>query len=182
MQNRSTNHVLFTPALSSKKHVETDYDIGEVMGTPAPSPRHQWTVQNILCQLRTQTEHEFLYLQAPCDLIISNRKIHKPDLMIIQKERRHIIEEHAVTSPPDIIIEVLSKSSIPLDRRIKMRDYAQFGVHEYWIVDPYEQCIEQYVRTSDTYVCKQTVQEQHITSAQFDQLSCQLSHIFPIDS
>lgn len=179
MQNYSTKNVQFTQSLPSKKHVEADCDIGEIMRTPAPSPRHQWIVQNLLCQLRTQTKDEFLYLQAPCDLIISSRKIHQPDLMIIHKQRRHSIQEHAVISPPDIIIEVLSTSSTPLDRRIKMRDYAQFGINEYWIVNADELAVEQYVRKHDIYQYVQTIQQENITSAQFNNISCHVSQIFP---
>ncbi len=30
------------------------------------------------------------------------------------------------------------------DRGIKFKDYAAHGVTEYWIVDPHQECIEQY--------------------------------------
>src|SRR5699024_7734629 len=171
--------VQFTQSLPSKKHVEADCDIGEIMRTPAPSPRHQWIVQNLLCQLRTQTKDEFLYLQAPCDLIIASRKIHQTDLMNMPMQRRNSIQEHAVISPPDISIEVLTTSNTPLDQHIKKREYAQFRINEYRIVNADELAVEQYVRKHHIYQYVQTIKQENITSAQFNNISCHVSQIFP---
>lgn len=45
---------------------------------------------------------------------------------------------------PDLIVEVLSPSTMERDPGIKFKDYALHGVQEYWIVDPESQTIEQY--------------------------------------
>jgi Uma2 family endonuclease len=37
--------------------------------------------------------------------------------------------------PPDLVVEILSPSTQVLDRRVKPRTYARFGVPEYWVVD-----------------------------------------------
>ncbi|MBI1955038.1 MAG: Uma2 family endonuclease, partial [Acidobacteria bacterium] len=47
---------------------------------------------------------------------------------------------------PDLVVEVLSPSSFYKDLRRKMAAYAQFGVQEYWIVDPEKQTMELYQR------------------------------------
>lgn len=51
-----------------------------------------------------------------------------------------------VRSPPTIAIEILSPrpSDIRRDRVEKMRDYAQFGVTWYWLVDPNVHLLEIY--------------------------------------
>lgn len=55
---------------------------------------------------------------------------------------------------PALITEVLSPSTEENDRGIKFKDYALHGVSEYWIVDPEEQFIEQYILNDDTYKLK----------------------------
>ncbi len=45
---------------------------------------------------------------------------------------------------PDLVAEVLSPSDADLDRIIKMQEYAQADIPEYWIVDPENKKIEVY--------------------------------------
>lgn len=135
--------------------------VGELMRTPGPSPGHQLIVQNMMRCLLTEIGDKYVVLQAPCDLQLSAYKFRQPDLMLISIERSHIIEEHAVTSPPDMVAEVLSHSSRPLDCSVKMKEYAAFGIREYWLIDPEKRQIEQYVLRSDMagYDLKQVFKE-----------------------
>ena len=41
-----------------------------------------------------------------------------------------------LTEPPDLIVEVLSPGTKPLDLITKRDDYEAAGVAEYWVVDP----------------------------------------------
>jgi Uma2 family endonuclease len=45
---------------------------------------------------------------------------------------------------PDLIVEVLSRSTTGRDRGVKFEDYAAHGVGEYWIIDPVRRSVEQY--------------------------------------
>ena len=45
-----------------------------------------------------------------------------------------------------MVVEVLSPSTFYKDLRKKMAVYSQFGVKEYWIVDPERKTIELYCR------------------------------------
>lgn len=45
---------------------------------------------------------------------------------------------------PDLVVEVISKSTEHNDRGVKFEDYAAHGVQEYWIVDPDAETLEQY--------------------------------------
>ncbi len=46
--------------------------------------------------------------------------------------------------PPNLAIEILSKTSIYRDRKQKYKDYADHDVEEYWIVDSDKKEVEQY--------------------------------------
>lgn len=45
---------------------------------------------------------------------------------------------------PDLVVEVLSRTTVGRDKGIKFEDYAAHGVREYWIIDPVRQSLEQY--------------------------------------
>jgi Uma2 family endonuclease len=71
---------------------------------------------------------------APMDVELADHSIPQPDLIYIAKERRNIVKRHVV-GPPDLVIEILSED-VRRDRVDKLNIYAEFGVAEYWIVDP----------------------------------------------
>jgi Uma2 family endonuclease len=45
---------------------------------------------------------------------------------------------------PDLVVEILSKSTANRDRGIEYEDYAAHGVLEYWLVDARRKLVEQY--------------------------------------
>ena len=68
----------------------------------------------------------------------------EPDIFFVRKSRLGIIGERYLEGPPDLCIEVISKSSRRIDRGRKFVLYAEYGVKEYWIVDPLRFAIEFY--------------------------------------
>jgi Uma2 family endonuclease len=63
-----------------------------------------------------------------------------------------IIGEKYLEGPPDLCIEVISKSSRKIDRGRKFVLYAEHGVKEYWIVDPLRFTIEFYENQDGEWV------------------------------
>lgn len=64
---------------------------------------------------------------------------------------------------PDLVVEVLSKTTEELDRGIKLQDYEAHGVSEYWIVDPDLQTLEQYTLKDGNYSLKHKSKDGHLT-------------------
>jgi Uma2 family endonuclease len=73
----------------------------------------------------------------------------QPDVFFISRERLGILGELIVEGAPDLVVEVLSPSTFHIDLRRKMATYSQFGVREYWIVDPEERTVEVFRYSGD---------------------------------
>jgi Uma2 family endonuclease len=76
-------------------------------------------------------------LAAPTDVVLDDHTILQPDALYVRRERRRIVQER-VYGPPDLLVEILSPHNSRRDRIDKLNLYAQYGVAEYWIVDPVE--------------------------------------------
>ena len=68
-----------------------------------------------------------------------------PDFMIVCDKNKIKGGGHHVEGAPDLVIEVLSPSTAQYDRGHKKNVYERCGVREYWIVNPVERSVEQYV-------------------------------------
>ena len=84
-------------------------------------------------------------------LIHLKRNNYLPDICFFKKEKVVAFEAGQMLLPaPDLIVEVLSKSTAKMDRTTKHADYAAHGVPEYWIVHPTDYYVEQYVLLAGT--------------------------------
>ncbi len=57
-------------------------------------------------------------------------------------ERQHIVKHAYVDGAPDLIVEISSPGTAHIDRVKKKNQYAEFGVREYWMIDPNRQIAE----------------------------------------
>lgn len=112
--------------------------LGRLIVSPAPTFLHQ-TISLVLSELvlRTARQSGGCAAASPIDVVLADHSIVQPDLIYVSKDRRGIIKDQ-VNGPPDLVIEILSRSDIRRDRVDKLNLYAEFGVAEYWIVDPSE--------------------------------------------
>lgn len=79
-----------------------------------------------------------------------SRNDYEPDLAYFGAEKAATIDRKTMKFPsPDFIVEILSESTEKVDRGVKFDDYAAHGVREYWIVDPRDQTLEQYLLTPE---------------------------------
>jgi Uma2 family endonuclease len=142
---------------------------------PSPTTTHQRISQQIFNFLTNSCINDYIILYAPIDVILSDTETRQPDLLMIHNSRESIIEVHAVVGPPDLVIEILSPSTIKRDRVMKRQSYAWFGVPEYWIVDPLNVTIEQYVLKKlgepyelvDVFSADEIVTSQHLPCVGF---------------
>jgi Uma2 family endonuclease len=116
---------------------------GELIMSPAPTPSHQDIVLHFVSLLRTFVNSKTLgkVFVSPIDVVLSLRRAVQPDVIFVSKPRLGIIKE-VIRGAPDLVVEVVSEGSWKRDRVEKKGLYEQFGVTEYWIIDPEAQTIE----------------------------------------
>ncbi len=121
----------------------------------APSPhanRHQRTIGNLFRLLDdyvTARDLGRVYL-SPADVVASPERVVQPDVFFVATERLDIVDAY-VDGAPDLVVEVLSPSSIEYDRKTKFDLYEDIGVKEYWIVDPMEQTLDAFTRRDGAF-------------------------------
>jgi len=72
---------------------------------------------------------------APSDVQLDFVNVHQPDVYFISNERLNILTKQGPVGAPDLVVEVLSRSTARLDKGPKLRVYARSGVKELWLVD-----------------------------------------------
>nr|WP_276719335.1 Uma2 family endonuclease [Kyrpidia tusciae] len=119
--------------------------------SPSPSPRHQLLSYELLRKLADTCERDYIILNAPIDLILSPSEVRQPDLLLVRRDRIHILTERGVEGPPDLVVEILSPSTLQRDKVDKAKVYAFYRIPEYWIVEPQTFVLEQYILEKERY-------------------------------
>lgn len=85
-------------------------------------------------------------------MVSLGRNDYEPDICFFGRDKAQQFTPRQTRFPaPDLVVEVLSQSTVAVDRGIKFEDYAAHGVHEYWIIEPEMQVLEQYVMEGKAY-------------------------------
>lgn len=117
---------------------------GELFMSPAPTTKHQIVSMNMERKLDNYVKKQDagIILHAPIDVLLSPHTIVQPDIIFISKGNMSIITEKNIQGSPDLIIEILSPSTIRRDRIIKMKVYAKYHIKNLWLIDPDNQTLE----------------------------------------
>ena len=126
---------------------------GAVAVSPSPIPRHSFVVIKLARILDTHiVENDLGELYQDVDTLLDEYNVRRPDVLYFSKERTHLVGEKAMEGLPDLAIEVLSPSSIEVDREDKFEQYRDAGVMHYWIIDPAERTVEAWTLTEGRYI------------------------------
>lgn len=124
---------------------------GELIVSPTPRTRHQDVVLRLGVALFQHIEVHGggRVFVAPVDVVLSERDVVEPDVILVADSQREILTEQNVQGVPALLVEVLSDSRID---RVRKRDlYVRFGVPEYWIADPEADRVEVHRLAGDRY-------------------------------
>lgn len=128
---------------------------GELVKKSSPSVAHQRIIRRLVKifekYLDANPAGELLF--APLDVVLDAFNAPQPDILFIRNDRKQIIDEQeqVIMGAPDVVVEVISPGSIKRDRIEKKEVYEQFGIPEFWIVDPNNKAIEVYCLHENRY-------------------------------
>lgn len=132
--------------------IKTELIDGKIfMMSPRLRVEHATVCTNIASEFRSYLKGKTC--RAFCDgvdvfLDENNRFI--PDTMIVCNP--DIIKHDGIHGAPDLVVEVLSKTTAKNDRSKKKYTYAKYGVKEYWIVDVWSKSVEVYYNQDNWFV------------------------------
>ncbi len=134
---------------------------GELVMSPSPYTIHQEVSGNIFIAVKIFTKETKIgkVYHAPLDVVLSETNVFQPDILFVSNENAKITTEKNISGAPDLIIEILSPSTGYYDLTEKKEIYAEFGVKEYWIVDPKKQWVEIYTNENKHFKSSQRLEK-----------------------
>ena len=119
---------------------------GVLIREPAPTKLHQRVsarLQRLLQDYFWERDPEAEIFNAPIDLTLSDTNVVQPDLVYAPDDSD--VDEQRINVIPELVVEIISPSTLKKDRVDKLRIYSRQGVPHYWIVDPLAQTLEAFI-------------------------------------
>ena len=136
--------------------------------SPSTTSLHQIVSYEIQKRLTATCGNEYQIFYAPIDVILSETEVRQPDIVMIHRSRIEIVTMKGIEGASDLVIEILTPSTMKKDKIYKLETYPRFQIPEYWIVDPKNGSLEQFVLNGQSsYVLHDLyVEDDEITSSQ----------------
>ena len=166
-----------------EEHPVECYD-GELFDMTSPLIQHQRIVRRLTTAIDNwSAANGGEVFAGPVDLLVAENRFFVPDLCFYSAgragEKIEREDGRCLIAPPDLIIEVVSPSTARNDRVRKMRLYAEFGVTNYWIVEPDRGTLEAFALRDGGYaVADAFTDEDNLRSPLFPGLDLPLKDIF----
>jgi Uma2 family endonuclease len=111
---------------------------------PSPNSEHQEIAREIsfLMISKSKQNQSGKVFFAPYDVILDEKTVVQPDILFVSSEKEPLIGKNSFGGVPDLVVEIVSPSSVYRDHVEKKELYERFGVAEYWVIDPANRVIE----------------------------------------
>jgi Uma2 family endonuclease len=126
---------------------------GKLLMAPSPDAWHQDWLGDLYTLIRRFVKERQLgrVFVAPFDVVLNAENTVQPDIIFVAAANLSIIQRRAIFGSPDLLVELISPSSVRRDRYEKRDLYARCGVKEYWIGDPANQALEVFALKNGAY-------------------------------
>ena len=127
---------------------------GELFMAPPPSDRHQEIATALGAKIYPFVKTRGLgkFYSSAVHVILADHVNYEPDLCFLAAARLDLIRSPVIKGPPDLVVEILSDRTRKYDTVVKFHHYEQYGVREYWIVDPREDRIHVHSLHDGSYI------------------------------
>lgn len=114
---------------------------------------------------------------SPFDAKLSDHDVVQPDLLVVCDPSK--LHASHLEGSPDLVIEILSPSTLPHDRVRQLNLYGRFEVPEYWVVNPNPFVVEVMMNVDGVFSIVGAYTEADILkSPRFPELRLDLREIF----
>ncbi len=133
-ETKITTDEFFEIISETNEHVELIN--GEIVYLASPTAVHQRLVLGLGSELKSFIKKKGGKCEpfiAPFDVVLDNENVVQPDVFVVCDPDK--VDEKRCNGAPDLVIEIVSTDR-SLDFVKKLALYKEFGVREYWIIDP----------------------------------------------
>jgi len=135
---------------------------GKEMEMSRPNKNHIKVTGNLYHYLYEQFDDGRYTIVLEPNLYLDDNNLFFPDIVICREE---IVQSSGIYDPPELVVEILSPSTSKIDKQFKFNKYFDFGILEYWIVEPNTGMIDVY------YERKLWDSFHYVTDEHYNQLS-----------
>ena len=155
--------------------------------SPAPSRIHQEICGELFFKIKSYLQDKSckVYI-APFDVRLCKQEdedteivnVVQPDITVIYNP--NILDDQGAKGVPDLVVEIVSPSSTFTDYVKKLNLYGEYGVKEYWIIDPKKRSLFIYQIQETGQYGAPTIysDEDEVKVGLFDALTIKLQEIF----
>lgn len=135
------------------ENVKAEFINGAVVVHSPVRLQHSEASDNLYTLMRVYLgKHPLGMVRHEKVMIRLTRNDYEPDICFFRGTTAASFTPRQTIFPaPDLIVEVLSDATAAHDRGVKFEDYAAHGVAEYWLVDPAQREVEQYLLQDGQY-------------------------------
>jgi len=150
--------------------------------SPAPTLKHQKISHELSRQLGNfLLDKSCDIYAAPVDVCLNaagddDRTVVQPDIIVVCDASK--LDGKRCNGAPDMVIEILSPSSVSRDMLVKFNKYLMAGVREYWIVNPENKTVHVCVLKDSKYEITDFIDDAVIPVNIFDGCVIDMSRVF----
>jgi Uma2 family endonuclease len=156
--------------------------------SPAPSRKHQKIEGVIFANIWNHFRNKNCEVyNSPFDVRLTKNKgqtdletetVVQPDIVVVCNTS--ILDDRGCKGAPDLVVEVLSQSTLKKDFNEKFNLYEENQIKEYWLVHPELQTVETYILKEHKYELNLRFEKAEgvITSPQFADFSLDCREVF----
>jgi len=154
--SHAIKHYTYEDYLKFDDDIRRELIDGVIYNMAAPNIAHQRVIGRLFNEIYNLLKGKPCEVFAsPVDVRLAAHKfddtVVQPDILVLCDKNKIDPKGQSIIGAPDMIIEVLSPSSVSMDKVKKHKKYLEAGVKEYWKVDPINKTVSVNLLENEKY-------------------------------